>query len=283
MLDFRTASKPRGCGERQPGGVYAETGRSPYGRDLKEFMLDPPLPLPSELDLIRKPQLWPRKDPGSGQEVVDPETGKPVFDVLIQIGAAYYPEVPDYVEEVRDRGASRRLNPQMAFTRLTRHSRMLLAHPHAIIADWQQLSSPRRCQKAVPAHDQGRWRRRAHVGPLPVDSSDSREGLVNPERQGPCLFKLWEVLPREEAVAVFEREDGGSVCIRQIGSTTYEYCPTGETVTTWQTGFILALPITNIALIQYSDGSVNERAKCSLEAARELHKDAALPFYETES
>lgn len=37
-LNFPKADPvPRGCGEREPGGVYAESGLSPRGRPLEEF------------------------------------------------------------------------------------------------------------------------------------------------------------------------------------------------------------------------------------------------------
>ena len=279
---FAEPPRPRGCGERQPGGVYAECGISRYGSPLERFLLDPPLPLPDGVDLVRKPQLWIRTEPVSGLVVQDPETGAPISDLLIWVGAEYYAEAPDYIEETRDRGASRRLNPNMDFTRLTRHSRMLLAHPHAIIRSWRDLASPQRCHKRLPAHDRVFWQQRWREKDGAPEQFPQFEAQVSHERVGPCLFKLWEVLPREEAEAVFERDGGLPLCLRRIGSTVYEYTPTGESVTDWQPGFIMAIPITSIALIRDGDGSVNERAKKGLEAGLERNKNAAISFYETD-
>ncbi len=71
--DFPKADPaPRGCGEREPGGVYAECGLSSRGRPLEEFLIDPPLPLPEGLDLINKPQLWQRTR-ASGEPALDEE------------------------------------------------------------------------------------------------------------------------------------------------------------------------------------------------------------------
>jgi hypothetical protein len=54
--DFPKAiAEPRGCGDREEGGVYAECGPSPYGSPLEHFLFDPPLPLPDGLDLVNKP------------------------------------------------------------------------------------------------------------------------------------------------------------------------------------------------------------------------------------
>ncbi len=59
MFDFpRAIPDERGCGDREPGGVYAESGLSRYGSPLEYFLFDPPLPLPAGVDLVNKPQLW---------------------------------------------------------------------------------------------------------------------------------------------------------------------------------------------------------------------------------
>jgi hypothetical protein len=94
--DFPKADPvPRGCGEREPGGVYAESGLSPRGRPLVEFLFDPPLPIPEGLDLINKPQLWMRTL-ASGEPALD-EEGQPIFDLLIWVGAEHYPYCSDYL------------------------------------------------------------------------------------------------------------------------------------------------------------------------------------------
>ena len=110
--------EPRGCGEREEGGVYAECGLAPMGSPLEHFLFDPPWPLPDGLDLINKPQLWQRADPVTGEPVLDPETHAPVYDLLIWIGAEHYPEAVDYIEETRRLGASRRLNPKLDLDKL---------------------------------------------------------------------------------------------------------------------------------------------------------------------
>jgi hypothetical protein len=279
--DFiRAIPEPRGCGDREAGGVYAESGFSRSGgKPLEHFLFDPPLPLPDGIDLVNKPQLWQRIDPLSGETVLDPVTDVPVYDLLIWIGAEHYPEAVDYIEETRRLGASRRLNPNMDFSKLTRRSRMLLAHPRAIIASWKDLLAPQSCKKRLPYHDQ------VFSEHLYRDELELGEGLdatQDDERVGPCIFKLWEVLPKDEAIETFEREGHLPLCLRQIGSTIYEYTPTGEQVSRWQAGFILGLPITGIALLQYQDGSVNPRAKGKLLHAIEHNGEMALPFYETD-
>ena len=271
-LDFPKAiADERGCGEREPGGIYVESGLSPVGLPIEYFLLDPPLAVPEELDLVNKPQVWLRMDERTQEPLLDPETGRPIYDLLIHVGAEHYPFAPDYIEETRRLGASRKLNPNLDLSRLTQHSRLLLAHPKAIPLNWHDLLPPQVCRKHLPGHA------------LTDDTHRQGSRQASEQRVGPCLFKLWELLPQEAALATYdEQEEGRSpLCLRHIGSTLYEYHPTGEVVSRWQTGFILALPITGFALIQYADGTVNEKAKHNVVQACETNGASALPFYET--
>ena len=271
MFDFpRAIPEERGCGDREPGGVYAECGFSPYGKPLEHFMFDPPMPLPEGVDLVNKPQLWPRVDPVTQEPVLDPVTGRPIYDLLIHIGAEHYPYASDYMAETRQLGASRRLNANLDLSLLTSRSRMLLAHPKAIIVPWRDLTPPDWCFKRLKRHDL------ASYALLGLDAA------TDEDRVGPCIFKLWDVLPENEAIEVFEQEGERPVCVRKIGSTLYEYRPTGEEVQEWEQGFILGLPITGIALIQYADGTVNEKAKAKMLEGVEQNGEMAVPYYETE-
>ena len=104
--------------------------------------------------------------------------------------------------------------------------------------------------------------------------------LAETARTGPCLFKLWELIPREAAqtvIDVLDSEVGESrpgterlpLCLRVIGSTIYQYRPTGESAEGLVPGIFAVLPITGIALIRYDDGTVNERAKKKMLAGQE--------------
>ncbi len=253
-MDFPKAIPvERGCGEREPGGVYAECGLSPYGSPLEHFLIDPPMPLPEGVDLINKPQIW--EDPVSG-----------LCHLLIWIGEEYYPYCSDYIEETRRYGASRRLNPNLDLFRLSRGSSMILAHPRAMNTLWGEQVLPAVCHKHIEQHDLASLAK-LQLGPA--------------EKAGPCLFKLWDLIPREAATEVMEVEatiDGEAlrpICLRQIGSAIYQYSPTGESAEGLQPALFAALPISGFALIQYADGSVNERAKARLQ-------ESDLPFYEAD-
>ncbi len=248
VIDFPKADPvERGCGEREQGGVYAECALSPYGTPLEYFLIDPPMPLPEGLDIINKPQLW-----------EDLATG--ITHLLIWVGLEHYQWCTDYIEETRRFGASRRINPNLDLSRLTRESRMILAHPRAINTLWQEQSPPQECQKHISLHD--------------IPSLQLLD--AHPvQKEGPCLFKLWEVIPQEAATEVLELEGESPICLRKVGSTIYQYQPTGESAEGLQPGLFAALPITGFALIQYDDGTVNESAKAKLQ-------QAGLNFYETD-
>ena len=212
-IDFPKADPvERGCGEREQGGIYAECGLSPYGTPLNYFLIDPPRPLPEGLDIINKPQLW-----------EDPATG--ITHLLIWVGAEHYEWCPDYVEETRRFGASRRINPNLELARLTRESRMILVHPRAINTLWEEQNPPQECQKHLPRHDA------ISLAELAADPA---------QKAGPCLFKLWDVIPQEVATEVLELEGESPICLRKVGSTVYQYRSTGETAEGLQPGLIAA-------------------------------------------
>ena len=276
LVNFpKAVPEPRGCGDRESGGVYAECGLSEHGAPLDYFAFCPPLPIPEGIDLVNKPRLWLRTDPGSNQPVLDPLTNEPIYDLLIHIGAEHYPEPPDYYEETKRLGASRRLNPNLDFTLLTSNSRMLLAHPRAIVTQWWDLALPELCKKHQVGHDLDFF---AQLGVVDAEAARKDE-----RRQGPCLFKLWDLLPQDEAIQVFNQGEGQRpLCLRRTGSTVYQYRPSGEQAEQRQEGFILGLPITGFALIKHADGAVNEKAKQKLLSGLGKNGEAALPFYESD-
>jgi hypothetical protein len=117
-----TAAIPvrRGCGLRLEGGTYWEYGLAP-GDDLADFLIDVPLPLPTLLDLA-----------AVGVKMI--ERGG-VSHVVDWVGAEFYPNVADLLEEAQRFGLSRRLSGGLDFARLTPASRILLVHARAYVAN----------------------------------------------------------------------------------------------------------------------------------------------------
>lgn len=271
---FRAVPVPRGCGDRTPGGLYVESGLGPGGEPLEHFLVDPPLPIPEGLDLVNKPQI-----------VEDPATGIP--HLWLWIGAEWYLYTPDYIEETRRYGASRKLNPTLDITRLIPSSRMILAHPSARNTLWREQALPRECLKRLPGHalTARGGPDAAHQMPLPpvADGTVLRTEVgqrmppssIDPvDPIGPCLFKTYELMP---VAAATDTQRPALVAdrawyTRHIGSTTYLYAPSGEPNDGLVPGVFAALPITGFALIRHSDGTVNDKAEAKL-------REAELPYY----
>lgn len=131
----------RGCGTRVAGGIYGELGVTTdgTGRDIEGFLLDPPRPVdhmanisPIGVTMIEQKGVW---------HIVD------------WIGANHYPEVFDFVEEVRRFGLSRRLPATLDFSKLTPQSRILCVHPKA----WMDPDSCGVIRPGVESDDEHRY------------------------------------------------------------------------------------------------------------------------------
>lgn len=132
----------RGCGERTAGGIYASVGLSPFGSPVEEFLVDPPqsiegLPVtPVGVKLIRNQK--------SGRVHI--------FD---WVGGEHYPNVADFVEEVKRMGLSRRLPKNLNYSLLTKESRIVLIHARAIIrnaSEYYTRMAAIGCPKGLPEH-----------------------------------------------------------------------------------------------------------------------------------
>ncbi len=107
----------RGCGKRKQGGVYIECGLSPVGEPLEHFIMDPPVRLPAGMPISP-----------IGVSVVQ-RAG--AFHVVDWVGAEFYPNVADFLEEVRRFGLSRRVPKNFDFATLSGVTRIILVHPRA--------------------------------------------------------------------------------------------------------------------------------------------------------
>ncbi|MFA5217039.1 hypothetical protein [Sulfuricurvum sp.] len=115
----------RGCGSRKQGGLYFEIATSEHGRPIEDFLLDPVMKWEGEPSL-RAPML-----------IESPETkdqnGNPVKHIIMMVGKEFYPTIPDFIEEGRILGISKRIPRNFPFEQLTPGlSRIILMHHRAI-------------------------------------------------------------------------------------------------------------------------------------------------------
>jgi len=111
----------RGCGTRKEDGLYVCVGSGAFGKPIEFFLFDPVVPfkMPSGHN-IRAPLLARDAD-------------RDTYHLVMGIGATYYPFVPDFVEEARIYGVSKRIPRNFDFRKLDpKKSCLLLMHPRAI-------------------------------------------------------------------------------------------------------------------------------------------------------
>jgi hypothetical protein len=108
----------RGCGTRKKGGLYACVSVSDGGdTPIEQFIVDPVLP-------------W-THGPFQGG-IVSFNASLDVYDLVMWVGAEYYPYVPDFIEEGRVHGFSKRVPTTMdGLNQLNERSRLILVHPKA--------------------------------------------------------------------------------------------------------------------------------------------------------
>jgi hypothetical protein len=138
-MSLVTSGARRGCGHRQPGGAYFAVPLGPGGRPVEEYLIDPPI----VIDAARLGAS------SVGVTLIEREGVTHVLDI---VGREHYPTVAEFVEEARRLGVSRRAPRTIDFERIGERSRLLLAHPHADIANAAEFPCERPCPCRVAEH-----------------------------------------------------------------------------------------------------------------------------------
>ncbi len=113
----------RGCGPaRTLGGVYLEFNFDAREQALEQFLVDPctRLPKTSSLGVHHAPR-------------------KGVTHLIDVVGEKYYPYPSDIIEEIRQHGLSRKVSVASIEGYVTPESRMILAHPKAVVSNAKAL------------------------------------------------------------------------------------------------------------------------------------------------
>lgn len=122
----------RGCGTRVAGGVYIVVEPSKNGRPLRDFLLDPPIPIPDPEAMGIAPVGTSIARFGGREMVVD------------WVGSKHYPNVADFVGEVARFGLSRRVSLRRA-AGITPGMPLAVMHARAVLDDraipiyWQNI------------------------------------------------------------------------------------------------------------------------------------------------
>jgi len=198
----------RGCGKRVKGGLYACCGLSPYGKPIEDFLIDPPIPYNGKP--FRAPMIEEKDD---------------VKHLVFWVGREHYPYCPDFIEETRSFGISKRVPLGFDFTGIEPFkSRMYFIHPMAIIEDGK-----------------------VKVDTCPKDKIEHIEGSEF------CIRSLYYYV------------DAGlenSVYVRRVGSTRYTV-PRLESgcEPTYRPGVFMWTPFSHLEYVTPESGTVDERVK----------------------
>jgi len=114
----------RGCGERTKGGIYIECPVGDVGMPVEHFLVDEPIRVDANQMGLS----------AVGVKVVPMKGIWHVFDI---VGQEFYPNVADFVEEVRRLGLSRKVAPTTEFKKLTPQSKIILLHARAYDNNYQ--------------------------------------------------------------------------------------------------------------------------------------------------
>lgn len=231
----------RGCGERQQGGAYAETGLSERGLPIESFYVDPPIRVNAdELGLT-----------AIGVKLVTRADG--TTDVWDVIGSQHYPNVADFLEEVKRFGMSRRLPSSLDFARLGPGSKHVLLHARGYVANWRALELARRegCPRVAGNHSlvlRGATPETAdRYCPIPPTHD-----LAVPQHETLCAGLWWDDVTGGEPTLAGQ---AGVDVTRGMPSFRYGARRVAPEITRdYRLAVVAALPITNIAVIRAADG-----------------------------
>lgn len=252
----------RGCGVREPGGIYFEAAKcTPAGRQqglcrsVWSFLFDPPLPL-GDVEI-----------PDRGVLIMERPDGSGVHDVWDRVGESGYPNVADMVEEIKYFGLSRRASKSLDFSLLSTESIIFLIHPRAILLNHDDLYDYLISEVEETPHHAHEFKcpcgRVAHQHLPRVGSTDDPIGY---QRQM-CAGLWWECVTKAEPV--YDLAAPRRSCTRQSGSLTYaaRHLPHGFKPQ-YAPGIFARFPIGNLAVINDPEGGQDKAALRRLEGVR---------------
>lgn len=243
----------RGCGTRDPHSTYVEFKPKPFGLPWSYFMIDPPKPWKG--GQLRAPEKFTRemytiiarKD---GEKVeIGCEDLKEQAESLIEnlqeshpkreyelkreeithlvlgVGKKYYPFVPDFLEEAKKMGISKKIPRNFPFDELTpRKSRMLLIHPRVFPQFEYEVEHEKcpweRLEKRLKEREEDN---RPH---LKRYNRMIREKLMlKPGEHTPCLGDLWSLsyskLGGNKKHRIEKEEEGVNSALVRTPSVSY--------------------------------------------------------------
>jgi len=242
----RSAARSRGCGTRKQGAIYAECGLSIWGRPIEHFLVDPPRV--SDAGALGLSSI--------GVKLVEVNGVWHIFDI---VGSEHYPNVADFIEEVRAMGASRRLARTLDFSRLTSDSKLVLLHRRAQIDNAGEyfdamgawMPTGWHCPRHVPDHESVRLPPAMCAGLWWVDIEAGAIPAHITRHITPSMCRM----PDESRL---------TAVARQMPSFSYNAWARPDGIhPQYRLAIFMVLPITNLAVIRAGDGSHAEAQRAA--------------------
>lgn len=231
----------RGCGTREQGCAYLEVPTSKHGKPIEHFLIDPPWPIESHALGFSAIGVKLFDDPTA--KLPD---GSPLQHVLDWIGFEHYPNVADFVEEVRRFGLSRKIARTKDFSRLGPGSRIYVAHARAIIDPIRRSYWDRgwRCPKHREDHEAGQQ----------MDRETGRRTVFEYPTEM-CAGLWWEDVDGVSSAPDTSPDRAGRV-IRSMPSFSYDCRRRPPHLEPrYQLGMFASFPLAQVAVIRAADGS----------------------------
>lgn len=220
----------RGCGERTKGGIYLECPVGDVGMPVEHFLVDTPFVIdPDEYGLSPV-----------GVKLVEKNGITHVFDI---VGQEYYPNVADFVEEIRRMGLSRKVSPTLDFKRLTAQSKIILLHARAFDHNFSKFPSPPPCPKLK-------------CGCSACQETAKSHSVAKGKRLSCMCAGLWW-----NDIEGGDPKAGGGV-IRQMPAFSFQGAERPKNIKPkYELAMFMRLPINNIAVIKDPDHGRHEQAE----------------------
>jgi hypothetical protein len=175
-----------------------------------------------------------------------------VWDIWDYVGKQHYPYVPDFVEEGRRYGFSRRLSKTLDFSRLTRDSRQIIIHPRGYIDCGYEYLLSHNDQRLADLSTLTPW---PSVCPQNFDEHNSRDPIDGPHPEM-CHSMYYEAIKPDPDTETTTEQPLFYRTRRRSSYIHYDHFVTPEGAEfDWHTAIVMWLPISNIEVIEADDGS----------------------------
>lgn len=230
----------RGCGaSRTAGQVYIECPLSPVGMPIEHFITDAPAMVEAEAIGLS----------AVGVKIIERNGVAHVWDI---VGQEHYPNVADFVEEVKRLGLSRKIAVTSDFAKLTEQSRIVLLHARAFDHNFQKYPADQLPPCPKTACMCGSCQEVAHKHTPPHGAK--RLSYM-------CASTWWHNLEGD-------LEKDGDKFVRTMPSFKYTGMPRPESIAkpNYSLAIFMTLPIGNLAIIR--DPEANKHVEAANKASK---------------